>query len=354
MRTAVFSLPTMKPEVGSAAPHFCSAAEAIKAFAARTAGKLLLVSNGRAYPMLASAAAAPRAVSILFEGDALPLFAMPDGVGGVIGAGDADVLRATRFYAAVQRIPCLLLPTDAALDGVYEPRANICVDGHPLDVALAEGDVVCDTAHMQKSFARAYCRILLVRLAGFERKTLARLGLKDYGKLYEQTYAAGGMSVMDTPRSIIETNAALRRCEVHGRECGEGEILAALVSGGCPELDSYRMLCAAYAAFLAGGYPRSVIVNYRRRAERAGVPFAAVAVPTTAELARRKELFVRIRMLATAELKTLTRQNGAHLRKLRALDSDLKEHNVVETWRKLPEYSTGLTAVMRDFGLLEF
>ena len=80
------SVPKIKPADGGAygggGLSFCSVEEGASRFLRGRAGKVLALAEDSAFSAMLPAVRLPRAVSVLWEGDALPLFAMPE-VSGV-------------------------------------------------------------------------------------------------------------------------------------------------------------------------------------------------------------------------------------------------------------------------------
>ena len=117
------SLPMTNVEEYEGEPEWIETEEGIRrAMAEYGAGKILLSSDAEACRVFSSAACSPRAVSVVFDGDCLPFFSMPDGVSCVIAAGGRDVLLAARYFAEVRGIGCVLFPSEASLDGAYDRR----------------------------------------------------------------------------------------------------------------------------------------------------------------------------------------------------------------------------------------
>lgn len=355
MRQNAISLPKKRPMDGQAGElRFGTASDAIEAYHVRTAGKILLISDGEDLALLAPFSTSPRALSVvLTDGDALPLFTMPDGVGGVIAAGGRDVLCAARLFAQVHRLRPLLLPSDGALDGACEPHGRVTVDGEEQDLPLASGEIVCDLARMGRSLARAYARLLLVRLSAFEAKVLSRFGLAAYPHLWEEAVlAAAGAG---DGESVVRANAKLRLLGARGLPRGEGETLAAMypLDG---EIAAYRALCALYKTFFELGKPRKYFCpDYHARAQTAGISYASLRIPTKEEYAARAAALERMRKPCLDELTSIMRGDRAHMRNFRALCGDPPARIPSAQLKKLPEMCpVGLTAVIRDFGLMEF
>lgn len=331
--------------------RFGSSAEEISGFLARTAGKALLISDGTALSALAAASAAPRTCSVVLEEDALPLFAISDGVGGVVASGNACTLRAARCFAEIHGIPCLLLPVCGALDGVFERTGSIAIDGARAELPLAQGEVVCDLPRMRKSLPLSYARLLLSRLAIFEAKALARFRMGEYPSLCER--ALSQIEFSEDPAKIVLSNAAIRKAEAEGLPSGEG----AALSRAIPAETAYRALCALYGAFFRSGKPRRYFTpDYRARAAEAQCEFSACVLPTREEYAARALALERMRGACGAELSSIVRENPAHLRRIRALGGEIAgSRGIPPQLKTLPEKNPGgLSSVIRDFGLMEW
>lgn len=352
MRLAGSSLPMKNLEGEEGAPLFYTAQTCVEAFSEARAGKTLLVTDGSACGWIRGGGRVVTAV--LADGDPLPLFAMPE-TAGVIACGRAEVLRAARYFAELQKLPCLILPVHAALDGAFETAAAIPVDGSVGTVPLAAGTVVCDLEKLRPTAAAAYCRLLLCRLALFERRALVRFGYGEFSPLCERAFSA----VCDPPetvRGVTEANAVLRQTEAAGRTLGEGEWLFTHFWGTMSGYEVYHMLLSAYAAFFGKAKPRKYACpDYHLRAEAAGVPYLRLSIPAEEELNARACAFEGMRQLCNAELRTLLEADGERRRVFRKLGGEgSAAPDLLEEWKKLPERVFGLTAVMRDFGLLEF
>ncbi len=343
-----------KPEAESLEQlRFCTASEAIGAYHARVAGKILLISDGEAVHTLAPFSTAVRTLFVVLErGDALPLFTMPDGVGGVIAAGGADVMRAARFYAAMQKVTPLLLPAEAAMDGAVEPFGEVNIGGEEVSLPLAEGEIVCDLTWMRPSLARGYARLLLSDLALFEAKALSRFGMGEYPAAAEE--AASLIAKVQTAEDIVRANARLRMLESEGLYGGEGRVLAARlpVFG---ELAAYRALLALYRTFFAYGRPRSCFCpDYHARARAVGAAYCALHIPSWEEYLSRVDALGRMRATCQSELLFLKKQEGERLRTVRAFAGLMPPPVSLGQLKILPELCPGgLCAVVRDFGLME-
>ena len=333
---------------------FCDASEAIGAYHARVAGKILLISDSEAVQTLAPFSTAVRTLFVVLErGDALPLFTMPDGVGGVIAAGGEGVMRAARFYAAMQKVTPLLLPADAAMDGAMEPAGNVMIGGEEVPLPLAEGKIVCDLAWMRPSLAKGYARLMLADLALFEAKALSRFGMGEYPAAADE--AASVISKAQSAEDVIRANCTLRMLEAEGLYRGEGRVLAARlpVFG---ELAAYRALLALYRTFFAYGKPRSCVCpDYHARATAADARYYSLHIPSWEEYLFRVDALERMRSTCQSELLFLKKQEEGQLRTVRAFSGTVPPPVSFERLKILPELCPdGLSAVVRDFGLMEF
>lgn len=354
MRYSAISLPKKKPEEGTGELCFGSAPDAIGAYHARTAGKILLISDGEGLSTIAPLSNAPRMLFVVLEaGDALPLFTMPDGVGGVVAVGGQDAMRAARFYAALHGIQPLLLPSDGALDGACGACGRVKIEGNERTLPLAAGKIICDLALMRSTLGRAYARLLLVRLAAFECKALSRFQMTEYPVFFEELLSI--IEGAEDGESVVRANAAVRAFEAQGLPRGEGETLAALLPLG-GEFVAFRALCALYTAFFSFATPRKYFCpDYHARAERAGVAYGSLYIPTREELERRTVSLEKMRRICRDELLFLSRQEPMHMRNIRALCGETAGRISSEALKILPERCPhGLSAVIRDFGLMEF
>lgn len=356
MRLAEHSVPMINPEEGNGyggGLSFCPINNSVKEFASRTAGKLLVVSDGTSYYALAWAASLPRTISVVLDGeDALPLFTMPDGVGGVFAAGNANTLRTARLFAQVRRIPCTVAPTQSSMDGVFEERGMVCA-GERLEFPLATAEVVCDLALLKPTLAEGYARLLLGRLALFEARALALFvgGNAPDGERFRLLQCSDHEL---SAEEIVRTNAFLRRHE--GAYTGEGIVLAEHCGGEHAAFRAFWALSALYAAFFKRGRPRKYVVpDYAKRAERAGVPLLAAEPPTAEEFARRAFIFERRRGDLLRELELILRGRSANLRRYNSYaQTPCTANGRRDMLYTLPELApNGLSAIIRDFGLME-
>lgn len=311
------------------------------------AGKALVVSDVNAYKTLARIALSPKALSLVYDGDALALFSMPDGVGSVLCAGGEETLQAARYFAWVRGVPCALFPSSGTLFGALEDRGEITLCGVRECVSLAEPQVYFDLKG-GFSLSEAYAQVYLSALARFEQNALADFGV---GKAYR-----GG----DIPLScacpdqvdLITLNASLRCEEAKGAPVGEGRALArAYESDGNkrPVYRAFTELMALYYAFFKCGKPRRYFVcDYAARARAAGRDYAEIKVPSPGEYALRAMTLERVRSQKLQELKHILEcwQKSPFCLKQAASLLDLNR------LKYLPEYGGGLSAIIRDFGLL--
>lgn len=357
------SVPKKRPACGgtdgAAAPRLCSVREGIEEILRHTAGKALFLSDDTSFSAFAPAARSGRALAVLWEGDALPLFAMPDGTGCILAAGGEEVLRAARFFASARALPCALFPRGAALDGVFEASGYVRLDGVRRQVPLAAASVYCDLAAMHASLAEGYARLLLARLALFEARALELLGGNETGSEYETAFALlDPVRAELSPGEIVEKNAAMRLLERGGLPCGEGGTLARLHGGETPSWRAFCELSALYRALFESGVPRRYAVpDYEARAVAAGVSYADVRIPTPRVYAQRALALERVRGALSAELRRLCGRRYAYLRAMRAYNAAVPDCACLQlnTLKYLPEHAPdGLSAVVRDFGLMEW
>lgn len=344
MQLAQNSLPKTNAEIREGIA-FCTTEEGVRENLQCSAGKTLLLSDDGAFSRYATA---PRTISLIFDGDALPLFAMPDGVSRVLASGGKDVLFAARYFAGVRRIGCALFPADASLLGVFERRGEISLGGERIAAPLAEGEIVFDFDRAEGTFAEAFARILLTRLAFFEAEALSAFGFER---------RAAEAEPPETREEIVLFNARARRAEAEGAYRGEGMELAERLRGPAPCWNSYRLLAALYCAFFEKGKPRRYFTpDYRARAKAAGTDYSALRLPSREEYAARALVLERIRARFTAEIRARIAKNDEYGQKYTAFGGKLPPHaEGIELLRSLPEFAQeGLSAIIRDFGLLDW
>ena len=114
----------------------CSAREGMERALSAAAGRALVLADGSSFSSFIPASRAANTVCMLWDGDALGLFALPE-VRSVLVSGGRDAVEGARFFAAVRRIPCTVFAKDAAMDGIFSPRARVKVNGCCPDVPLA-------------------------------------------------------------------------------------------------------------------------------------------------------------------------------------------------------------------------
>ncbi|MGN0823183.1 MAG: hypothetical protein ACI4NG_05360 [Candidatus Gallimonas sp.] len=341
-------------------PLFCDAGEAVKrALSEIPIGKVLFVSDENGFGAFAPFSRSPRAVGVISaSGDALPLFSMPDGITLVLAAGDADTMRAARYFATVRKIPCRLFPTDGALDGVYSEADDVLLGEARSPFPLDGGRVILDESLLRESLPRAYCRLLLSRLALFEARALRLLCGGERSTADDRAFSATERIGEDF-RSIVAQNAALRRCEREGAPVGEGVSLARLLArDGAEDAEwrAYVQLSALYGAFFHKGVPRRYAVpDYRARAEEAGTGeagYLAAEIPTTETYFRRATSLERVRGILLRELDCATKLSSE--RRVFRMLGGRDRPRAPERLRLLPETCPrGLSALIRDFGLTD-
>ncbi len=328
--------------------------EAFSRFAGRTAGKLLCVSDRTGYRALSFAAQLPRTVSVvLSESDALPLFSLTEGAGGIFAAGGAETLRAARFYASLHRIPCAVAPSSASLEGAFGAFGAVTVGGEKGEFALAEAELCLSEPLFAPSAGEAYARLLLARLALFERRALTAFG-EPPDPLSEKAFPILG--VLDgepTACDVARAHFDLAPLYEEGLHAGEGIILAGLYPAPDP-FRAFSELYALYAAFFRRGKPRSTLVpDYMARAKHAGT---GVSLPPTAEeYAKRALILERRRAELFREVEVIGKRHANYLSNYLRLGGEPPRKGDLTTLKYLPEHAKGgLSAVIRDFGLMEW
>ena len=349
--------PQLPAEPKLCEPQLSSVRDGTEAFLAHTAGKALILADSVTFSALLPAARLSRAGTVVFDGDALSLFALPE-VGCVLACGGAQTMRAARYFAGVRRIPCMLFPADSTFDGVYEARAKLDLSDKKTDVALADAQVLCDLSLLKNTFAEGYARLVLSRLALFEAKAAGLIDRRPFGgSIYEEAF-----SLLDSicgelsGEEVALKNARMRILERSGAPVGEGIALAALYDGmPLPALLAERTLSALYFAFFRRGTPRRYcIADYRTRAERAGIAYGALHIPAESTYAARALTLERVRGELLAEITRLRSAHAAQLRAVRVFSECEAPVPDLKKLQTLPELAPqGLCALMRDFGLLE-
>ena len=348
------SVPKINPadggRCGGDGLSFCTAREGAAQFLQGRAGKVLALAEDSAFSALLPAVRLPHTISMLWEGDVLPLFAMPE-VACVMAAGREEAVRAARFFAAVRRIPCAIFPSEAALGGVFCARGAISLNGNRLNVPLAPAEVYCDCRMLRDSLAEGYARLMLSRLALFEAKAVGLIcHVRFGGAAYEEAFSLTEMRGELSAEEIVRRNARLRILEDEGLPRGEGMALEGSA------YSRWRALTALYLAFFGKGRPRRYAVpDYAARAKAANVPYGGLTLPSRQEYALRALRLERARGELLAELRSIAGRKSAYERVLRMYGAHLPQTIGRTVFRTLPERADGgLSAVIRDFGLLDF
>ncbi len=359
MRFAERSVPKKKDAFeeygGNGEPLFCSLFEGTKEILRRfPVGKIILLCDEEGYAALADFARFPRVMTVVQRfAEVLPPFALSDSPVCIVATGGEGLLRAARYCAGVMKAACVLFPRDAAFYGVYEARGEVLVDGRAAIAELVQAEVWVDVEYIT-GFARAYARNLLARLALFEGRALCLLR-GDKGDFEGLSLALGGEE--EGKEEVLARSISRAKCERFGAY-GEGVVLAnAYGEEEFSEWQAYVRLTALYGAFLKGGVPRRyALPDYRARCIRAGVGqegYLAVRIPTVEEYSERAMRLEKFRGQLLNEISPFLRKRKGHLRTFLLLGGKnfMREDG---RWRELAEHApTGLSALIRDFGLLE-
>lgn len=337
---------------------FCPLEEGVERAQPRFGGKTLFVSDANTMECFAPFARSLRAISVLFEADALPLFSMPDGVGSVFAAGGEETLKAARFFAGVRGVPCVLFPTGADLRGALESEGETTLCGETRRVALAEGEVCVDYSLVKPSLAEAFVSVLLARLALIEDHALRIFNGVEKSAHFERMFALTASSLNDVS-DVVLRNYALRKMLSSGAPVGEGETLVKLhkaAGDSYPVWRSYVELSSLYGTFFECGKPRAYAVpDYSARSKRAGVKYCRAQVPSPEEYAWRVEILERMRSGFYAELLTLLERREEYETVFRFFTGEEPPAGNLKWLKILPEHAPhGLSAHIRDFGLMEF
>lgn len=322
------------------------------------AGKLLFVSDAGAYAVFAGRCDR-RAVSVVLDrADALPLFSMPDGVSCILAAGSGELMRAARYYAGAQNIGCALFPSEATLAGAFEPRGEVSVGGERETALLPPAQVYCDPELVKPTLARAYARLLLSRLAYVEARALRVFRGGEGGEKFSGAFEAfGNLQRELTAREVLEMSLQLRKCERDGMPAGEGIVLAEILGGGNGEWRAFVQLLGLYSAFFAKGRPRRYRVpDYRARAAAAGTEYREASIPTAGEYARRAIALERTRAGFLRDMTAIAKGAEIYRRTVCGFSGgEPPRAGKLDALKLLPERCPeGLSAVIRDFGLMEF
>jgi len=335
---------------------FCSAEEGASEFLKRfSAGKALFVTDRSSLSAFRKVDTA-RAVNLVLDvPDALPLFSMPDETAAVLAAGGESTLRAARYFAEIRRVPAALFPSSSALYGTLERSATVNLGGVSANVELSDGEIYCDLEFMKPTIADGYARLLLSRLALVESRALRLFRM--IGESGQEERAFGELIQLEhlSAREVVRKNAVIADCEREGLYAGEGQVLARIYRTD-GEWRAFCVLGALYAAFFAKGRPQHTVPDYKARAARAGVPYSAQNIPTPQEYASRAIALDQQRVSFVRELDAISKKFATYRRTFfRFADRILaNDGDGLRELKCLPEYSGGLTAVIRDFGLMEW
>ncbi|MDE6273866.1 MAG: hypothetical protein K2L87_02320 [Clostridiales bacterium] len=351
---------TYAPKMNSV-PEICFSAreaELKKLFNDYPVGKILFVSDGSSFGLFSGAVHSPRALAVVLDGDdALPLFCMPDGIACVAVSGRRETLLATRGYAAICGVPTVLFPVDASLYGVFDGQTQLLTNGVRGEVKLNDGRVVYDEKAITPSLGRALAGLYLSRLALFETRALSILKRTELPDAFEEAFG-----LLDTVKGdaeeIIAKNARLRVLERDGLPVGEGAALANLLRGSeDAPWRAFLLLSSLYAAFFKRGKPRRYRVpDYSARFLAAGIAegYLTANIPTAEEYSRRALALERGRGELLREINALTDRRAEYLFRLRRYMAAEDAACELGALSRLPEVvPSGLSAIIRDFGLME-
>lgn len=333
--------------------YFQGAEESIKEEFALSAGKTLLIFDGNDLAF-AAAACSPKAIAVVFDGDCLPLFSMPDGVSRVLATGEEELLFAARYFSEIRGAPCTLYPSDSALEGAFEERGAVLLNGERRTVPLSSRTkIVVDEDKIKKSLPEGFARCLIARLAALEDEALKELGGKE-----RETLEAEFPASLEA-KDIVSANISQRKKELCGFPVGEGKILSRLLKERgekYPAWRAYLQLSALYAAFFEKGKPRRYFTpDYRKRAEEAGDAF--FSVPSAEEYVLRAMALERIRAPFARVSAAISDAREEYAKIMTALAGEPVSLKAGElrNLKILPERAPlGLSAVIRDFGLMEW
>jgi len=313
--------------------------------------KILLLSDERGVSCVAPFFGYRRAVSaVQGTDDVLSLFAMPDGIACCVAVGKENVLKAARCYSMVQRIPCVCLPVSGTFEGLFAPFGEVSVGRERRLYSLREAEIVLDRELLKESLADAYARLLLARLACAERVAL-RIFTGEYSdgeKSEALFYAVRGLPCDES--ELLTANLNARLLEAQGAFTGEGEAFARMLSkNGEREANwkAFRILFALYLAFFQKGKPRRYAVPDYFKTGTYG------HVPTAEEYAKRALILEGSRARLCEELSDLSDRRWEIARTYRSLGGRDGALPPLKTTFESLKKSTGLSSVIRDFGLLE-
>ena len=334
-------------EYGGEELHFAPTEAGAREFLSKARGeKLLVVSDGDSYKRLSRFAVSANALALVYDGDALPLFSMPDDVGGVLAAGGEAVLLAARYFAKVRRIPCAVFPSSGTLFGAFEKKSAVVLCGEEKSLPLSACDIYFDLKN-GFSLSEAYAQIYLTKLARFEERTLAYFA---HEKPVE--WQTVSIDPCPDPARLVALNARLRGEERDGRSAGEGRTLARRYEAAGskrPVFRAFTELMALYYSFFRCGAPRRYFVpDYKARALAAGIAYSAQKIPTLGEYAARAFTLEQIRSESLNALNGILngwKNSPFYIKQAASLIN-------LENLKYLPERGGGLSVIIRDFGLL--
>lgn len=337
---------------------FCSTEEGVKEILqTRPAGKMLFVTDAGALGAFRKGLP-PRALCLVLDSEeCLPLFCSSDDVSCVAAAGRVDTIVAARFFAHVRKIPCTVFPLSMTFDGAYEKFGEVRFGSKTERVPLKTARVCCDEALSRPSAGQAYMRLLLSRLALVEAKAMRRFGTECGAEEAEERAYSSLLSLKGASLdalSVARKNAELRRCERDGMNRGEGVALARSI-GREGEERAFCLLSALYSAFFGYGKPRLSVPDYAARAKRAGAPYAEQRVPTADELFLRGARLNGMRKEIYGELNAFLEGSLHYRNNFYSLAGRApSEGKELSFLKSLPERTAGLSAIIRDFGLMEW
>ncbi len=343
MRLAESSVPMKKSQTlgqrdgGYGEPFFCDGCErALALLSYFPSGKIALVCDEAGYELFAPFAQRERVISLLFHGEGLSLFSLPDGVVAVIAAGDGALLRAARYFCAVQKIACYLCPREVCFCGVFERAGEVNLGGSISVQPLKEGEVWCDLSYL-KGYARALSRNLLARIALFEQRALQWL--------------TGGEGINQALFSILQNGCgegkeavlAISYARARVDTAGEGLALANLLGGEFPEWRAAEALIAVYGAFFASAPPLYLAPRY-----------VSLTPLTLAQKKKIRTAFLEGERLLLREFTLVKREKERCERAFLLLGGRKERGESFSAVKELPaRVPNGLCAVIKHFGLLE-
>ena len=145
--------------------------------------------------------------------------------------------------------------------------------------------------------------------------------------------------------------AAVRRAESEGAPRGEGVQLSELYGEKDGTFSAVSALTALYLAFFKRGDPRTLVPDYASRSAAAG---KTVLPPTEEEYERRKAALSTHRGDLLREISSLSAGSARERRFYTQLAGHVPAKPSLAELYALPDRAAeGLSAVIRDFGLLE-